>query len=431
MTGERWVVLGLASPRAPWFSEVARWSASTAIPLEFVKCVSPDEIRARIRSGRCHSALLVSGGAPGLDRDLVGAVSATGAAAIVVDARGERRWHDLGVAGVLPEGFSREELLSALRAHAQPVAEVVEVAEIASSSPDDEAALRGRLVAVTGVGGAGASVLAMAIAQGFAREPGNAGMVLLADLALHADQCMLHDCREMTPGVQELTEAHRGGRLPAHEIRSLAFAAGGRGYHLLLGLRRHRHWTALRPRAFAAALDGLQRSYRLVVADVDADLEGESATGSLDVEDRNLMARLAVARAVAVVAVGSPGTKGTHTLVRMVHELVDHGIEPGRIIPVLNRSPRSPRRRSESVAALASLLGDRAPGVGNPVIIGERTDLERSLRDGAPLSDSFGRPLVGEVSRRLDRIDARIAPPDESPVPVAAGTLGHWSGEAG
>ena len=51
------------------------------------------------------------------------------------------------------------------------------------------------------------------------------------------------------------------------------------GYHLLLGLRRHRDWTAVRPHAFAAGLDGLRRAFRVVVADVDADLEGERTTG--------------------------------------------------------------------------------------------------------------------------------------------------------
>ena len=78
-------------------------------------------------------------------------------------------------------------------------------------------------------------------------------MVLLADLNLDADQAALHDARDVVPGVAELVDAHRGGQPSADEIRTLTFRVPSRSYHLLLGLRRHRDWTVLRPRAFEAA----------------------------------------------------------------------------------------------------------------------------------------------------------------------------------
>ena len=52
MTSEHYVVLGAARPRAAWFADVGRWATSAALPVEFVRCVSADEVRARLAAGR-------------------------------------------------------------------------------------------------------------------------------------------------------------------------------------------------------------------------------------------------------------------------------------------------------------------------------------------------------------------------------------------
>ncbi len=52
MSTERFVVLGLAHVRAGWFVEVSRWSTSGVMPIEFVKCVSVDEVRGRLAGAR-------------------------------------------------------------------------------------------------------------------------------------------------------------------------------------------------------------------------------------------------------------------------------------------------------------------------------------------------------------------------------------------
>ena len=36
MSTDRYVVLGVAQVRSPWFREVARWSTSAMLPIEFV-----------------------------------------------------------------------------------------------------------------------------------------------------------------------------------------------------------------------------------------------------------------------------------------------------------------------------------------------------------------------------------------------------------
>ena len=122
MNGERWVLLGLARPRLPWFAAVGRDATSGALPAEFVKCVSAEEVRVRLASGRRCSAVLLDGGLAAVDRDLLAAVVEAGAAAVVVDAgRGGRSWEALGATAVLPPDFDGRALLDVLEAAAPRV----------------------------------------------------------------------------------------------------------------------------------------------------------------------------------------------------------------------------------------------------------------------------------------------------------------------
>jgi len=231
------------------------------------------------------------------------------------------------------------------------------------------------------------------------------------------------------PCVQELVEAHRSGQPTADDVRSLAFAVPERHYHLLLGLRRARHWPAIRPQAFEAAFDSLRRAWGVVVCDIDADLEGEDDAGSIDVEERNVMSRTAAAQADVVFAVGLPELKGVHSLVRVLEDLVTFGVDAARIVPVINRAPRSARARAGLAAAVAELT---APFSGsrlmNPVHLPERGNVEADMHDGARLPSSLGAPLAGAYRALLDR--PRLAPVSTEPEPVRPGTLGHWTEEA-
>ena len=433
MATDRYVVLGLARARAAWFAQVARWATAAALPIDFVKTVSGEEVRARLRSGRPFSALLVDGGLGALDRDLIDLAGQKGCVVIAVDdGRSARSWRDLGVAAVLPSDVERGVLLDALRAVAQPIARRDDSAVPADPVDPAPARWRGRSVAVTGSGGVGRSTLAMALAAGLASDPRDAGLVVLADLALHAQQAVLHDAGDVVPGVVELAEACRGSALDAAEVRSVCFSVRGRGYDLLLGLRRHRDWTALRPRALAVAIDGVRRAYRVVVSDVDPDVEGEAECGSVDVEDRNLLARTALRDAEIVLVVGVPGLAGVHAQLRVVHELVEFGIAGARIVPVVNRAPRGPRQRAELAATLAGpLLAAACPGVtlaSTPIFVPERRRLDELVRDGAPLPPQVVRPVTGVVRALLDRTpELPPPPPGLEPVPVTPGSLGSWS----
>lgn len=413
---ERYVVLGLAPPRSSWFRDVAQWAHTGVAPIEFVKCVSVDELRARLGSSRPHSAVVVDSGIPDLDRDLVDLARRRQCAIIAIGA--SRR--ELDVDAVLPSRFAPVELTGALAAHAQPIDRADALPGLLD--PDPPAAWRGATVAVCGPGGTGTSTIAIALAQAMAHS---GQTTLLADLSLRGEQAMLHGAPDVGPGVQELTEAHRAVTLSPAEVVAMTWHVEARGYHLLLGLRRRRSWPAVRPRAFELAFDALRRAFDVVVADTDDDLEGEAEGGSADVEDRHIMARTTARHADVVFVVGVPGMKGLHALLTVVSEFVDFGVPADRLVPVINQAPRLPRARAEIARALAELAGGLADGIPGPLLL-PRRPIDQALHDGARLPGSITEPLAGAYQAVLDRVGRR--PSDRGqPVAIVPGTIGSWS----
>ncbi len=459
MPGERYVVLGLASPRSAWFNELARWANSLSIPVEFVKCLSAEELRARLGSGRAFSAAIVDAGLSALDRDLIDAITRSNCAVLVVDDnRRPADWRSLGASAVLEEDFDRQALLDGLRSNAKPIAAADEVPGLHPEMVPG--GRRGQVALVCGPGGTGVSTIAIALAQGLARAPASGGAsigaasistapvgtgragtdagdarkrwpggpVLVADLARYADQAMLHDAGDVVPGVQELVEAHRNGQPDPADLVSLTFDVKERGYHLLLGLRRPQAWATLRPRAFEAAFDNLRRAYSVVVCDVEADFEGERDGGSLDVEERNVMSRTAAAQADVVLVVGLPGLKGLHGLIRAVNALTCFGVSAGRIVPVVNRAPRQQRARAQLASSLGAMIDNPSTAaLASPIFLPER-HIDECLQDGVRLPDSVTAPVAGAfmaMARRLPT--ANIHTPD--PEPLVPGSIGHWDSD--
>ncbi len=421
--GARYVLLGLAPARSPWFRAVAQWATSASIPAEFVKCVSGDEVRARLASGRAHSALIVDAAAPSFDRDLVAAAvgAYTPVLAVVDPARTGWSAADLGVAAILDPSFSPSQLIEALSTHAQLIGRGDQLPPTLDALPDPM--WRGRLVSVCGPGGTGASTVAIAVAQGMTADVRFREQVVLADLARRGDQAVLHEAPDLGPGLQELVEAHRLGRPDPDAIRRSCYHVPRRGYHLLLGLRHPSAWTALRPRAVDATLDGLRQTFLAVVADIDGDVEGEDACGSFDIEERNHLARRAATTADVVFVVGVPGLQGIHALGWQLRSLVGAGVDPTRIVPVVNRAPRPPRTRAELTRALATATGDLG-SLSGPLFLPERK-VDDLHRDGASLPPALVAPLDGARRFYFERL-ADAAPAEPEPVAVRPGALGRW-----
>ena len=419
MSADRFVLLGLAGARAEWFRRVARWSTSGTLPVEFVKCLTPEEVRARLGSGRRFSAVLLDEALGAVDRDLIAAVHDAGCAAVVVVGDPARRpWRDLGADETVPGTVEPDTLRDVLRGCCLPVDHPVAERPGTGEVLEDPV---GRLVTVCGSGGVGASTVAVAVSQGLGRL---GATPVLVDLARNGEQAVLHGAEDPS-GLQSLVERYRRGDDDPREIAARLWAVSERGYHLLPGLRRPGAWSSLRPAAFRSTLSGLLRHCGTLVCDTDGDLEGERDGGSVDVEERNLMSRTAVEWADVVVAVGSPGLKGMHSLVRLLNDVTGLGTEPDRIVVVVNRSPR--HRHAREVSGVLKSLA--APGaVRGPVFVPERPQVERCLRYGTRLPAAVVDPLMADVLPALETLPRRG--PQSDPVRVEPGSLGHWRDDA-
>ncbi len=403
MNSSRYVLLGLAHPRSEWFRKLAQWCNGSAVPAELMKCLSCEDVAHRLDSGRPVSVVILDAGVPGINRDLLSTARLAGCAVIVVDdSRVVRDWLSVGASAVLAPDFGRAELIDALATHAVLIDRA---SDTPASSPGVAVdPLRGEVVAVSGAGGTGVSTVAIAVAQGLA---GRGKRVLLVDLKLNAEQAMLHDVVRPTGGLLALVDAHRLGGIGAEQISELCLAVPERGYDLLPGLHRARFWASIRPVAFTAAFTALTNLYDAVVCDVEADIEREETGGSIEVEERTAMSRIALGEAASVLAVGQPSMKGLHSLNRLLIELGDLGVDMARVIPVFNQAARSPRVRAGYTSALAELIEWRNgvhPAV-TPVHLPAR-EVDELLRTGSALPDA----LVGPVTVAVSSLGSGSAP---------------------
>jgi len=416
------VIAALGGPRADWPTVVARWATSGMISADMTHCLTADELRALVGSGMLPSIVLVDAAAAGLDRDLVGAARRTGAMVVGVHCDGTvRDWEALGCDDVIDPPSEPAAVVHLLeRLGRRPRATPPEVTRAMFRRADEQGA--GRLVAVTGSGGVGASTVSMLLAQGLAQQGAAVGLV---DGCRRASHSLYHDIRRPTPGLQELVEAHAAADIGPAEVRRM-LRPTSRGYSVLPGLRRHRDWTVLRGAAVRATLESLRRTYDWVVVDIDHDVDREATTGSFDVEDRHSVSVGCVRRAAVLLVVGTTDMQGLHRSLTLTEDLVDAGAARDALVPVLNRMRRSRVHRAAVLSTHADLRGldagrgggasDHVRGEGrSPVVVPVLRRLEAAHRDVAPLPSAAAvqlarrvRALAGSTSRPTEALDTAV-----------------------
>jgi len=432
MNDEHFVVLGVARPRTSWLGDVGRWANSSMLPIEFIRCVSVDEARSRLLSDRRYSALLLGEDCVGVDRDIIETARDARCAPIVVaDATAHRDWENLGAACTLMQPVSPETLLAALRDYAIGIDRRTSSTspQVAVDDPNE-----GCLIAVLGAGGSGTSTTAMAIASHMASPVSKAQgstqrHVALIDASLNADQALLHDLGDVVPGLQELVDLHRTTNPSSDDVRNHFWFSPQHGYDVLPGLRRHRDWSTLRRRTTLAALASIHRSYDIVVADIDSDFEGEAETGSIDIEDRNLLARELATNADLIVLTSRAGISGLSRSLQTLRDLVDLGVDTERVLLVVLGAPRSTRQRSELSRTVQHLFREAAPtcSIPTPVMIPIRRDLEPFFHDGTPPP----RSALGSITSAVSALVQQLGPTDSrsvfqsAPIAVIPGRLGR------
>lgn len=253
----------------------------------------------------------------------------------------------------------------------------------------------GRVLAVIGKAGSGASTTAIAAAQGLADRFGPATIVL-ADLNRRGDQALLHDTPDVVPGLEDLVTTPNQ---PPDYARACIYNFAPRSYDVLLGLRRRRDWSALTHDGIRMAIEALRRVYRVAVCDLDDDLEGQAEGGSAEVEARNCAARHVVGVADAVLVTGSATLTGLRSMLQTLDDLRRLGVEPNRLRPLLTRIP-SRRHRRQHTAALAT-LGSGGSELAGAAQSMESPQTEDAHRNGTRLPRSVVTPVIDAVADLL------------------------------
>ena len=239
----------------------------------------------------------------------------------------------------------------------------------------------------------------MAVAAGLARRGSG---IVLADLALRGGQAVLHQVAATEAGLEALVHAHQIGRPTPEEVHGHTLPLDGPAYHLLIGLRRPSLWTAIRPFAFDATLRSLRALFSVVVADVTGDLEGEAATGSVDVGERNHMARHSTATADVVVVVGADGPTAQRALDATIEAVQEHRGQATGLVRVRN--------------GLWEADPDASPD--DAIVVGR-------FRAATDLAE-WGSPITDAVAALLDRRPVGFREP--GPMLVSPGSIGQWQG---
>jgi len=409
---DRFAVIGLARSREAWFAELTRWADAAVAPIDFVKCLSSDEARAVLATGRPVSALLIDAGLPRFDRDLVTHARAFDTAVVLIGRHDSLDPEALGCAARLDPDFTRDDLVEILGR----VARTVGPDDVRSPGrlDLDDAGRLGRLTGVLGSGGSGVSTVAMWLAQASADSGAD---TVLVDGCRRADLAMYHDIGDVYPGLPELLELHRSQDADPDDVRALEFPTE-RGYRLLLGLRRPRDWAGHRPAATAAAIAALRRTHEVTIVDIDADTETERETGSADVEDRHATTLAVVRSADSLVVVTRPGLKGVRDAARVFDDLIRTGVAPERVVIVVNDAPRGFPVKARVIRSLRSLTAPSAPGA--VTFVRSRRDLASHHETADRLPSKVGAALLREVEATAGAGVTHVAEPQR----VRIGELG-------
>ncbi|MGB3412827.1 MAG: hypothetical protein WBA45_16730 [Microthrixaceae bacterium] len=383
---------------------MTRWSTSSVIPVDYMKAITSDEVRAILGSGRQVSALIADASVPGVDRELISlAVESESIVIVIADGSGRRDWNAIGAVAVLDDDFTPEELTEILRRSARALGPTQRRSASLSISLAEELESAARTITVAGAGGSGSSTVAMALAQALgdrSRLSDTGRAVALVDGARRAHLSLYHDVGDVIPGLPELIDAHRADRPDPDEIGRLFFRIEDRGYDLLLGRRRPRDAASMGPISTAAAIEGVRRAFDTVIIDVDSELDGEGETGSVDIENHHGVTRVAADSSDLVLLVVRPGMKGMHDLVELVDAFSEFGVRRNKLLPVVNLAPRSAVARAaltKLVAQLSALDGESAhPPIFLPQV--------RSLEDIHNCASRLPSTLTAPLGRVVDHL---------------------------
>lgn len=358
-------------------------------------CADLADLLACATTGQAR-AVLLSATLPGLDREAVRRLNASGVAVVALapagDERAERRLRQLGLRHVLPAGSHDRDLATALRravaaldrapaGYADPAAALQALFAPADEEPED--AGHGRVLAVWGPTGAPGRTT---VATGLAAELALLGWpALLVDADVYGGTvAALLDLPDEASGLAAACRLANRGLLDVPGLAELAVARTAQ-LRVLTGLDRAERWAELTPGSVEVVLRLARALAAVTVVDCGFCLEQDEELSYDTLAPRRNGATLAVLeQADLVLAVGSADPVGLQRLVRAVGDLAEaapdaqvavvvNRLRPGALPGDAEAHVRSVLDRYAGVRPLAVLPADgpaldAAAVVGRPVV---------------------------------------------------------------
>ncbi len=430
MPTRRYVLLGLTAG-GTWPDVAERLVATRGTGDEFLVCDGRVDLLTRLGTGRPFSAALVDHRTVGLDREFVRRADAAGCPVILLGGPDDPvRTSSLGLAAHLPEPVTERDLADAISVHAVAIGRVDDLRLAGDGDATRSDRWTGRLIAVTGPGGTGASSVAGSLASGLAADVRLRGEVLLIDACLEADQAHLHGLQETTVDLQGATQAHRGGDPAGRALDGLLVSPAGHHHRLLPGIRRRRDWPTIGGPTLAATLRNLRDHHLATVVDVDPDVDLGPTHQPVGPATPGEPARIVLSLADLVLVVGRSAPSGSDDRAtrRVLENLLEAGVPENRIVQLSLRPATGAERRvpfSGLARRLLHILLRREPTgtTDSPQLL----DDDRVLTIRTPIDDPVtAEALAVRVLSLLDRLPARPVTGDD--VSVAAGSLGTTDG---
>ncbi len=294
------------------------------------------------------------------------------------DGHGHRHLQRLGVDAVLTSSCTNEQLVEAARA-SQPDRETQErFAELSVIEGDRRPADARQVLAVGGPAGAGATEVAVALAQLWGG---------IRPVLIDVDETHPSISRRLGlsvhPHIVTAVESLRGERVhadgtPGERLEDcLANRAIGDAklpFDVIAGLASRDDWSLVRADDVSSLIDELAARWPLVVAKLGPQLEDLSRY-----VDRHAVSRTVAARATRIIGVCHASPVGVLRFVDWLVDVVALGTDTP-IDVVLNQAPSASSSRSQLEHQLREIAGDR---IGSIVVAPRDKKVERAAWDAA------------------------------------------------
>lgn len=351
-----------------------------------------------------YGTLVVSHRWPGLTRTFVEAVHRRGRCLLGVFDPDEPAGRDflgsLGVDGILASDSSMAEFVEAFGAlapaHHQPApsATALEVAFEGRKAPDPIAngdrSRRGRLVAIGGTPGAGATELAIAFTAALG-GPGARAVLVDADEVVPSIAQRLG--LPIEPNLRSAIESveYGMGDIDATIVRA------ARQLDVLSGLPNVGAWAQVRPSEVLDVIEAIGRTRQFVVANFASRLEDVGSGGRC----RHGISRAVVSEASDVVGVAPATPVGITRLLGWVIDV--RALNAGTTVHLaINRAPRDAFRRAELDQEIR-----RTFDPASLVFLPHDSRVEAAAWSGALVS-------YGPYAKAVAELATRVAPPTSS-----------------